>query len=696
LSKKKSSEARLAVDIGGTFTDVVLDRGERRTTAKVLTTYPDPAIGFMQGVREAIARAECAPGDIALVVHGTTLATNALIERKGARTALLTTAGFRDVLEIGTESRFALYDLFIRRPEPLVERRFRFEVRERIASDGEVLLPLDEAGVKALVPALEEARVESLAIGFLQAYVNPAHEIRAEGILQEALPRLAITRAADVCGEIREYDRFSTACANAYVRPLMAQYLERLERELAQAGFRCPLLIVTSGGGMTTKDVAQRYPVRLIESGPAGGTILAAEIARACGIERAMSFDMGGTTAKICFIDHGEAQHARSFEAARVYRFAKGSGLPLRIPVIEMVEIGAGGGSIARVDTLNRITVGPDSAAADPGPVSYGRGGTKPTVTDADLVAGRIDPARFAGGSISLQADDARAALGREVGERLHLDADAAASAVVEVVEENMANAARVHAIEGGREAALYTMVAFGGAAPLHAAPLAEKLGMNRVLIPAGAGVGSAIGFLRAPVAFETAISWFQATASLDIEAANERLESVAEQARGIVRQASSEGLVETRRVLMRYRGQGHEIEVPLPSRRLAEGDRREIDGAFIVAYRKLYGRTIPGLGTEILTWLVTVRSPAPPVEPTSWPAATQRLARVARHGTFIDARSGKHTEIAVVERVAVERGTKVVGPAAIVEDDTTTLIPRLWEATVNDRGDLVLVRGDA
>jgi N-methylhydantoinase A len=682
---------RLAVDIGGTFTDVVLERNGSATTAKVLTTYPDPAAGFMDGVREVLARAACAPSAVDVIVHGTTLATNALIERKGARTALLTTDGFRDVIEIGTESRFALYDLFIQRPEPLVPRALRFEAAERVAADGEVLLALDEASVAALAPAIRAAGVESLAIAFLQAYANPAHELRAEAILQPLLPGVAITRAADVCAEAREYDRFSTACVNAYVRPLMSRYLQGLLDRLKADGFTCSMLVVTSGGGMTTTEVAQRYPVRMIESGPAGGTVLAADLARSCGIEQAMSFDMGGTTAKICFVDGFEPQHARSFEAARIYRFAKGSGLPLRIPVIEMVEIGAGGGSIARIDRLGRLAVGPESASSVPGPACYARGGMQATVTDANVVAGRIEPERFAGGTIRLDIRAAERALLEGAGKPLGLDASGGASAVIEVVEENMANAARVHAIEGGRDPARYTMIAFGGGAPLHAAAVADKLGMRRVLVPQGASVGSAIGFLRAPVSFETALSWVQRSATLDLAAANERLDAMSVQARALVARASNAVPVETRRVLMRYRGQGHEIEVPIPSRALNAEDRGGIGRAFAEAYGKLYGRVIPGLETEIMTWLVTVRTPVPAVTPVPWPSRNGALAKAARDRTYVDGRSGRSVKLAVLERADIGENLRVCGPAAIVEDDTTTLVPAGWQATHNAHRDLVL-----
>jgi N-methylhydantoinase A len=690
------SAPRAAVDIGGTFTDVVLEWGAaRRVTAKVLTTYPNPEDGFMAGLDLALARAGLAPRDLAAIIHGTTLATNALITRRGARTALLATDGFKDVLEIGHEGRFALYDLFIEKPEPLVPRPLRFEVPERIAVDGAVLRPLDGAALAALASRIRDSGAESLAICFLQAWANPQHETRAEQILAPLLPGISITRSADVCAEIREYDRFSTACANAYIRPLMERYIAGLQGALDRAGYRCPLLVVTSGGGMTTPDLARRYPVRLIESGPAGGAVLAAEIAKAAGLDRVLSFDMGGTTAKICFITDGEPQHARGFEAARAHRFVKGSGLPLRIPVVEMVEIGAGGGSIARLDALRRLVVGPESAASDPGPACYGRGGARPTVTDADLVSGRIDAARFAGGSIALDAGAAERAL-ESVGAPVGLTAPLAAAAIAEVVEETMAAAARVHAAEGGQDTAGCTMIAFGGAAPLHAARVAEKLGIGRVLVPVGAGVGSAIGFLRAPVAFELALSWPQPLATLDLAELNARLSAMADRALAAVRAASGEAVEEHRTALMRYRGQGHEIEVKLPEGELGPDDRPALAEAFAEAYRGLYGRSIPHLAVEAMTWTVRVRTVPIAPAPLPAPVVAESAAPVAGTRSFLDPLSGRAVEIRLVERAALRPGAAASGPAALLEDETTTLVPGGWSATADAAGNLILTRGAA
>ena len=414
---------RIGVDIGGTFTDIVLERGPERITAKVLTTPDAPEEGVRQALAQAMDSCGVAPADVALVIHGTTLATNALIERKGARTALVTTEGFRDSIEMGTESRFEQYDIDMEKPVPLVPRQWRFPIPERLNASGEPILPLDEGAVEATAAWLAAEGIESAAIGLLHSYVNPAHERRVRAILQDALPDLAITLSSEVAPEMREYERFSTACANAYVQPVMARYLRNLEAGLREAGFHCPLFVMLSGGGVADIGTAIRFPIRLVESGPVGGAVFASHVARQCALDRVLSFDMGGTTAKICLIDDAQPRTARAFEVARAHRFLKGSGLPLRIPVIEMVEIGAGGGSIAVVDRLGRITVGPESAGAQPGPACYGQGGTQPTVTDADLAMGRIDPAEFSGGRIALDEQAATDALTAGVGAPLDLEA---------------------------------------------------------------------------------------------------------------------------------------------------------------------------------------------------------------------------------------------------------------------------------
>ncbi len=694
--------ARLAVDIGGTFTDLALERGDRLVTRKVLTTPAAPEQGVLAGVREILADTGLATRDVGLLIHGTTLATNAIIERKGARTALVTTQGFRDVLAMGNESRYDQYDLNIVLPEPLVPRYLRLPVPERLDNEGRVLLPLDEAAVRALVPVLEREAVESVAVGFLHSFVNPAHEQRVRDILAAALPDLPVSLSSDVSPEMREWERFSTAAANAYVQPLMARYMRRLEQELRAMGVAAPVFLMLSGGGLTTIETACRFPIRLVESGPAGGAIFSADVARRLGLDRVLSFDMGGTTAKICLIDGGKPLTARTFEVARIGRFKKGSGLPLRIPVIEMVEIGAGGGSIAHVDALGLIAVGPESAGADPGPACYGSGGARPTVTDANLLLGRYDPARFAGGRLALDPVAAAAAMAAEVGGRLGLDAAMAALGVVEMVDENMANAARVHAIESGASHEGRALIAFGGGGPVHACRVAEKIGIDRVLVPAGAGVGSAIGFLRAPIGYEVVRSLYQRLSTFDARAVNVLLEVMAREAQAVVDAgAAGAPVTETRTAYMRYVGQGHEIPVPLPAGRIGAADVAAIRAAYDAAYTRFYDRPVPGSDVEVMSYSVVVAtrsdpspSPLPQGEGVTNVSLLPLREEDRRRGQFVrDTATGEVADWAVCDRAALAPGATLRGPAIIAEDETSTLVGPGWTARLDPRGFIELVR---
>ena len=689
-----SSPVRLAVDIGGTFTDLALEAGGRLVTAKVLTTPAAPEDGVLAGVERVLAEAGVAPQDVVSIIHGTTLATNALIERKGAKTALVVTEGLRDSLEMAYENRFDQYDIDIDRPEPLVPRHLRLPVRERLDARGRVLVPLDEGTVQALLPQFEAQGIESVALGLIHAYANPAHEQRVAEIIVKARPDLALSLSSEVCPEIREYERQSTTCANAYVQPLMARYLTELAARLVARGFGCPFLLVTSGGGLAALETAVKFPIRLAESGPAGGAILASQVARECGLASVISYDMGGTTAKICLIDGAEPLTSRSFEVARVYRFLKGSGLPIRIPVIEMVEIGAGGGSIARVDGLRRIQVGPDSAGADPGPACYDRGGTAPTVTDADVVLGRILPEAFASGSVGLAPEKADAAVAEGIGAALALDGPLAAFAIGEMVDENMANATRVHAVEWGKDVTSRTLIAFGGAAPLHACRLAEKLGLTRVVVPTGAGVGSAIGFLRAPAAYEVVRSRYLRLGDFDPAAANELLDSMAQEAYPVVRQAAPDGRLEERRnASMRYLGQGHEITVELPGRPLEPADAVGLQDAFDQAYEALYGRTIPGLEVEILNWILSVSTPRLDLTPVGEPTTGAPAPPPTGRRPVFDPATAESVQTPVYRRAELHPGMAVEGPALIVEDQTTTVLTAGFTAAINDLGYLILTR---
>ena len=671
---------RVAIDIGGTFTDVVLETRRHRVTTKVLTTRAEPADGVMDGLSQVLERAGTAPDRIGVVLHGTTLATNALIERRGAKTVLITTEGHRDVLEMAFENRFEQYDVNIDRPRPLVPRRWRLTVPERMNATGEVLTPLDSGVVEALVPRLVEDGIESVAVGFLHGYANPDHERLVSDVLGAALPDLSITLASDVCPEIREFERFSTACANAYVKPLMSRYLADLRDRLNAFGVGCPFLMMASSGGLTSVETAREFPIRLVESGPAGGAILAAQIADELGLTRVVSLDMGGTTAKICLIDDGEPLLSRSFEVDRSYRFRKGSGLPIRIPVVEMVEIGAGGGSLATVDRLGRIQVGPQSAGSEPGPACYGRGGTHATVTDADVVLDRLDPTRFAGGSLHLDVDAARVVVEADVAQPW-AGADGgvyeAAGAIAEVVDENMAAAARAHAAEWGKEIGSRTLIAFGGAAPIHAANIADKLELDAVLVPPAAGVGSAVGFLAAPVSYEVVRSRYLRLSAFETGVMEDVMAEMRAEAEAVVGPVAQGELSESRRAYMRYVGQGFEIAVDVE-----DGTADDLRRAFDDAYEQLYGRLIPGLDVEVLSWTLTLR--AEQVATTTRPSAPLAMS----HVSTVAASGG--TRIA---RDDLSVGDQVAGPLAIVEDQTTTVVPRGFEARVDQYGNVILRR---
>ena len=689
---------RMGVDIGGTFTDIALEHGDGRFhSAKLLTSGAEPARAVLDGVAAACKAAGIGLADIGRIIHGTTLATNAVIERRGAETLFVTTEGFRDVLEMGSESRFEQYDLNIVKPQPLVRRARRLTVRERLDVNGSALIPLDEASVAPVLDAIAAEEIESVAIGLLHSYANPAHERRLRELVLAAFPDLPVSLSCEVSPEMREYQRFSTTVANAYVQPAVAAYLGRLKQALADDGFAGALMVMLSNGGLATVDTAIRFPVRLVESGPAGGAIYAAAVARQTGAAKAVSFDMGGTTAKICLIDDGRPQSARDFEVDRTYRFKRGSGLPLRVPVVEMVEIGAGGGSLCSVDGLGRIAAGPRSAGSDPGPACYARGGTGATVTDADVVLGRIDPAGFAGGAIVLDPAAAERALAADVGAPLDFDTVTAALGVAEMVDENMANAAREHAVEHGKDFDGRTLIAFGGCAPLHAARLADKLGINRIVVPRGAGVGSAIGFLRAPVAFEVARSLYQQLESLDGAAVAALLTDMRGEAASFVETAAGRAPERIAcAAFMRYRGQSHEIMVPLPESPPDPGNpgpwSQAVAGAYAAAYRRQYGPPIDGVPLEVVAWTVRAECRAQdatrPLENPEEPASPETAAR-----RIVDTSTGKPLTAAVFDRDRLRPGQTVAGPAVIVEAQTSTVVPPGYTLACDPFGSLILER---
>jgi N-methylhydantoinase A len=687
------SGSRLAVDVGGTFTDIALETSGAITTTKTPTTSGDPVEAVITGIRLTLERAALSPAEVFTVIHGTTLATNALIERKGARVGVVTTQGFRDILEIAYERRYDQYDIFVDKPDMLVPRERCYTVAERIDADGEVLTALDEATVETLAEDLARDEVESLAVGLLHSYANDEHERRVRELLRQRLPGLWISLSSEVSPEIREYDRLCTTLANAYIEPMMAGYLGDLEARLRADGLACPLFIMTSGGGMTTLHTAVRFPIRLVESGPSGGAILAATVARSCGLDRVVSFDMGGTTAKVCLIDDGAPQSSRHFEIARASRFIKGSGLPVRIPVTEMIEIGAGGGSIATVDSLGRIAVGPESAAAEPGPACYKRGGTRATVTDADAVIGYLDPETFAEGRLPLDLECAGSAVAQDVAEPLALSVAAGADGISQIVDENMANAARVHAVERGKDLAQRTMIAFGGNGPLHAARVAEKTGVSRIIVPPDPGVGSAIGFLNAPVSYEIVRSHYTLFDRFDVEGVNALLCDMEREARQIVSPgAAGQALTVRRTGFMRYRGQGHEIEVSLPEGPIDEPTLEALRAGYERVYARLFSRVVPGMRIEVMNWAVVVATQAPAPPPVA-PSPEVRLATADGRRALYFGRLGERRDVSCYRRERLRPGDRIEGPALIVEAQTTSYVAPGFDAAIDGAGNIVMTR---
>ena len=690
---EENREVRVGVDIGGTFTDLlVFDIASGAfQVGKTLTTPDEPSRAVTDGLVATLTEAGLTPGAVRQIVHGTTLVTNAIIERKGAKTALLTTAGFRDAVEIGREHRYDLYDIFLELPEPLVPRRLRMEVNERILSDGEVLTPIDAAEVTDLASTLVEQGVEAVAVALLHSYRNPEHERRVEAVLNEFAPDLVVSTSSDVVPEIREYERTSTTIANVYVRPVVARYLGQLEASLTDLGFDGSLFIMLSSGGICTVETAQRYPIRLVESGPAAGAIAAAEYGRRIGMHDVLSFDMGGTTAKACLIDGGEPMTTSDFEVSRVYRFKKGSGLPVNVPVIEMIEIGAGGGSIAWIDSLGLLKVGPESAGAQPGPVCYGQGGKRPTVTDADLVLGYLDPDYFLGGAMQLDIQRAKEAIMREVAAPLDLDLLSAAWGIHQVVNENMAGAARIHAIEQGKDPRAYPVFAFGGAGPVHAFNVARILRSPRLVVPMGAGVTSTVGFLAAPLSFDFVRTFYGRLDNLDWDEANDLLDGMAFEGKEILVEAgvAPDEMRIVRTAEMRYVGQGHEIDVELPEGRLSPESVEDIARRFEAEYRRLYERGAGNNPVETLSWRTVVSGPRPELP----------LERMRGDITFAavlpDAMKGERrvylpedeglVAVPVYDRYRLGPGTRMTGPVILEERESTVVIGRDSRAEVDE-----------
>ncbi len=673
---------RLAgVDVGGTFTDLAFWDDRRKTVFvhKVLTTPNDATEGIVAGFDGLPQRPDA-------IVHGTTLVTNALIERSGARVGLLTTAGYRDTLEMGRELRYDPFDLLLKAPEPIVPRKLRLTVAERIGADGNVVLPLDEAGVRAAAREFGKAQVEGIAVAFFNSYRNRAHELRAAEILREELPGVFICASSEIAPELREYDRFSTAAANAYVMPLASRYL----KSLLDAA-RMPVLVMLSDGGVATAQTAMLSPINLVESGPAAGAMMAAHHAQQAKWDRVIAFDMGGTTAKLSLVHHGSPNRSHEIEVARVHRFKKGSGLPLRVPVVQLIEIGAGGGSIAWVDGLGLLKVGPRSSGAMPGPASYGRGGRDATVTDADVVLGYIGVKSFLGGRMPLDRGKAEAALDR-LAQELHLTRTATAAGIAEIVENNMATAARIHVAEEGQDPRRYRLLAFGGAGPVHAYGLARSLGVTEVVFPRGAGVASAIGMLVAPRSAEFTGSYVQRVATMDWDAVHRMLEELEARGRAVLMEtgARAEDMRIHPAADMRYVGQGYEITVPLPQSALAGKDAGALRSAFNAQYQTRFGRSLD-MPVEIVSWRVRVSAApvADDVHLEQAQAGSDNGPIGEREVYFAETRGYRTTPVFLRSRLAAH--ARVKGPAIIEESESTVVVGPSAEVTVDEAGNLIM-----
>ena len=676
---------RLGVDIGGTFTDIVLETNSKRFSAKVLTDNANPEMAIFKGIDDVCLKADIAPSDLTQIIHGTTLATNSLIERKGAKTALITTQGFRDVIEMRTESRFEQYDLNLSLPDPLLSREHRYVLKERIDAQGRVLIPIEQRAVEDLANELRNKGYTSVAVGFLHSYVNNNHENVVGKIIQNIIPNIMVSLSNEVSPQVREYERFSTTVANAYIKPLIEKYLLNFLTELEKKNINCPAFLMHSGGGIMSFQDAIKFPVRLVESGPAGGAMFAADLASRYGLKKILSFDMGGTTAKICLIDDYNPKTSRVFEVARTYRFKKGSGIPISIPVIDMVEIGAGGGSLANVDSLNQIRVGPKSAGSDPGPACFNKGGKNVTVTDADLLLGKLDPKNFAGGSIELNPSFSKTVAEKDIGQNLQMGSNEAAWGVSEVVDENMANAARVHAIENGQDLSDYTMIAFGGAAPLHASRLCEKIGINRCIIPKGAGVGSAIGFLKAPYSFEASRSIFMRLSQFDADLAGKIFVDMEKEASNFVRSCDENSqLISNFKVYMRYSGQGWEIPISFLRKEIKNPSKEVFQKRFEEDYKKLFGRAVFGMQIEIVVWAVNTFTPLPEVK------AEPELVEIKKIETknncnFFDTGLGKNVQAIRINRDKINKKSWLKGPAIISEKETATIVSSNFSILVRE-----------
>ncbi|VEN73621.1 Hydantoinase [Candidatus Desulfarcum epimagneticum] len=681
---------RLGCDIGGTFTDFVLLDVEtgRITAAKCLTTPNDPSEAVRRGIAELAEKAGEFIPETSEIIHGTTLVINAIIERKGAKTGLVTTKGFRDVLELGREIRYDAYDIFAQYPEPLSPRFLRLEVDERVRSDGKVLKSLDPKDVSAVLAELKKRGVESLAVCLIHSYENPVHEFEIKKIAESEHPGLFVSISFEALPQVKEYERASTTVANAYVKPITSGYLERLSSGLRSLGFSGKLFIMLSSGGITSVETAIEFPVRIIESGPTAAVTASCFYGRMLGVKEMFCFDMGGTTAKSCLIRKGEAGLVSTFEVGRVQRFKKGSGLPIQVPVVDLMEIGAGGGSVAKISKMGLLQVGPESAGADPGPACYGLGGENPTVTDADLALGYLDPDFFLGGEMPLDKSASEKAIADKIADPLQTSMVAAAFGIHDLINETMAAAAKTHIAEKGGSPAAVTLSAFGGAGPVHAYGLAKKIGASRILVPPLAGVGSALGFFTAPVAFDLSRSHRAVLEEADFAEIEALFRSLEKEGAQILKSAGKHEVIYDRSIMMRFSGQGSETDISIETKPFEKWTREEVRGMFDSEYKRLYGRTYPENKVEFVTFKVRARLPENPFSmPDLGPGSgnIQDCLKGTRWAFSILKKD--FTPFAVYDRPALFPGARIDGPAIIEERESTIVIGEDARASVDAYG---------
>ena len=697
MSTSAVGRYRMGYDIGGTFTDFVLvdSHTGRVETYKTLTTPHELSKAVREGWSNLLTRVGATGAEVETVIHATTLITNAMIERKGSKTALVTTKGFKDVLDTQKEMRYDIYDLHAPPVQPLVPRALRWEIEERLDSFGDVFLPLNEADIETAIEAIMGSGAQAVAVCFLHSYRNPAHEQRVAERIRQALPNISISISSEIAPEIREYERMSTAVANAYVQPLTERYVAQMEKDLADGGYTKRLYLMISSGGITTGDIAVRFPVRMVESGPAAGVLVTCFFAERLGLKDVVAFDMGGTTAKMCLIKNGEPSRAHTFEIARVHRFKRGSGLPVRIPTIELIEIGAGGGSIAWVDELGLLKVGPESSGADPGPACYGQGGTSPTVTDANVILGYLNPAYFLGGRMQLDmAACENSMVG--VGAELKMGTEEAAQGIFQIVNENMISATRVHLAERGEDPRRLMLMAFGGAGPIHAHAIARALKMKGYVCPTAAGVASALGLLTAPAAFDFAQTYVARLSQEELGRLDTAYRVLEAEGNALLAEAGvpDDEMKLERSLDMRHKGQGHEIVVPISWNSLADVDLdRDLGPVFYERYELVYGHAHRHLPLEVMTIRVRASGARPTVDLPSAGTASGGAAiasKGVRMAYFQEA--GGFVETAIYERSLLPIGAVINGPAVIEEQESTAVIAPNSIARVDENQNLVVL----